>query len=35
MNEQPTVLLGMDVIGSLDQLAIDDKRRELHLRPRS
>jgi len=32
--EEPAVLLGMDVAGSVDQLIIDYGARELHLRPR-
>lgn len=34
MNDQPALLIGMDIIGLLDTLVIDYKRRELHLRPR-
>jgi predicted aspartyl protease len=34
MTEEPALLLGMDVIGTLDQLVIDYKMRELHMRPR-
>lgn len=34
MNDDPALLIGMDVIGLLDTLIIDYKRRELHLRPR-
>lgn len=34
MNEDPALLIGMDIIGLLDTLIIDYKRRELHLRPR-
>lgn len=34
MNEEPALLVGMDIIGLLDSLIIDYKRRELHLRPR-
>jgi predicted aspartyl protease len=34
MNDKPALLIGMDVIGLLDSLIIDYKRRELHLRPR-
>ena len=34
MNDEPAMLIGMDVIGLLDSLIIDYKRRELHLRPR-
>lgn len=35
MNDAPALLIGMDVIGLLDSLIIDYKRKELHLRPRS
>ena len=35
MTKEPALLIGMDVIGLLDSLVIDYKRRELHLRPRS
>lgn len=34
MTEDPALLIGMDIIGLLDTLIIDYKRRELHLRPR-
>lgn len=34
MTDQPALLIGMDIIGLLDTLIIDYKRRELHLRPR-
>jgi predicted aspartyl protease len=34
MNDAPALLIGMDIIGLLDTLIIDYKRRELHLRPR-
>jgi predicted aspartyl protease len=34
MNDKPAMLIGMDVIGSLDKLVIDYKQRELHLRAR-
>lgn len=34
MTEEPAVLIGMDIIGLLDTLIIDYKRKELHLRPR-
>lgn len=34
MTDDPALLIGMDVIGLLDTLIIDYKRRELHLRPR-
>lgn len=34
MNDRPALLIGMDIIGLLDTLIIDYKRRELHLRPR-
>jgi predicted aspartyl protease len=34
MNDQPALLIGMDIIGLLDTLIIDYKRRELQLRPR-
>jgi hypothetical protein len=30
----PALLLGMDIIGLLDSLVIDYRRRELHMRPR-
>jgi predicted aspartyl protease len=35
MTDQPALLIGMDIIGLLDVLIIDYKRRELHLRARS
>lgn len=34
LSEDPALLIGMDVIGLLDTLIIDYKRKELHLRPR-
>jgi predicted aspartyl protease len=34
MTEEPAMLIGMDIIGLLDSLIIDYKRKELHLRPR-
>ncbi|WP_331068249.1 retroviral-like aspartic protease family protein [Steroidobacter sp.] len=34
MNDQPALLIGMDIIGLLDTLIIDYKRRELLLSPR-
>jgi predicted aspartyl protease len=34
MNDDPALLIGMDIIGLLDTLIIDYKRRELHLRVR-
>ncbi|MET0535727.1 MAG: retropepsin-like aspartic protease, partial [Steroidobacter sp.] len=34
MTEEPALLIGMDIIGLLDTLVIDYKRKELHLRPR-
>lgn len=34
MTEAPAVLIGMDIIGLLDAVIIDYKRRELHMRPR-
>jgi hypothetical protein len=34
MTDTPALLIGMDIIGLLDSLVIDYKRRELHLRPR-
>lgn len=35
LTEEPALLVGMDIIGLLEQLVIDYKRRELHLRLRS
>ena len=35
MTDTPALLIGMDIIGLLDVLVIDYKRRELHLRARS
>ncbi len=34
MTNEPALLIGMDIIGLLDSLVIDYKRKELHLRPR-
>jgi predicted aspartyl protease len=34
MTDEPALLIGMDVIGRLDSLIIDYKRKELHLRAR-
>lgn len=34
LTREPTLLIGMDVIGALDTFIIDYKRRELHLRAR-
>jgi hypothetical protein len=35
MTDASALLIGMDIIGLLDSLVIDYKRRELHLRPRT
>jgi predicted aspartyl protease len=35
LTQKPTLLIGMDVIGSLDTFVIDYKRRELYLRAKS
>jgi predicted aspartyl protease len=35
LTREPTLLLGMDVLGLVDTLVIDYKLRELHIRPRS
>jgi hypothetical protein len=35
LTRKPALLIGMDVIGSLDTFVIDYKRRELYLRARS
>ncbi len=35
MTDQPAILIGMDMIGLLETLIIDYKRRELHLLPRA
>ena len=35
LTRKPALLIGMDVIGSLDTVIIDYKRRELYLRARS
>ncbi len=34
MSSEPALVIGMDIIGLLDTLVIDYKRRELHLKPR-
>jgi predicted aspartyl protease len=34
LTREPAMLVGMDVIGSLDALVIDYKMREMHIRPR-
>ena len=34
MEKEPALLIGMDVIGSLDTLIIDYRMRELHMRAR-
>ncbi|MBL8267954.1 aspartyl protease family protein [Steroidobacter sp.] len=34
MTDAPALLIGMDIIGLLDTLIIDYKRREIHIRPR-
>jgi predicted aspartyl protease len=34
MTDEPALLIGMDIIGLLDSLIIDYKRKELHMRPR-
>jgi predicted aspartyl protease len=34
MRDVPTLMIGMDIIGLLDQLVIDYHRRELHIKPR-
>jgi predicted aspartyl protease len=33
LSDQPALLIGMDVLGSFDELAIDYGRQQLHLRP--
>jgi predicted aspartyl protease len=35
MNDEPAVLIGMDILGLLDTLVIDYKRMELHIKRRS
>ena len=34
LTEQPVILVGMDILGVLDQIIIDYRTRQLHLRPR-
>jgi hypothetical protein len=34
-SDEPTILIGMDVIGLVDTLVIDYLRKELHIKPRS
>jgi hypothetical protein len=34
MTRDPAMLIGMDVIGTLDTLVIDYKTRQIHMRPR-
>jgi hypothetical protein len=34
MTDAPALLIGMDIIGLLDSLVIDYRRRELHMLPR-
>jgi predicted aspartyl protease len=34
MDDEPALLIGMDLIGLVDQLVIDYRRRELHIKPR-
>jgi predicted aspartyl protease len=34
MNDEPALMIGMDLIGLVDQLVIDYRRRELHIKPR-
>lgn len=34
MTDRPVLLLGMDILGLVDTLVIDYRRRELHIRPR-
>jgi predicted aspartyl protease len=34
MNDEPALLIGMDLIGLVDQLVIDYRRREVHIKPR-
>jgi predicted aspartyl protease len=34
LTNEPALLIGMDIIGLLDSLVIDYKRKELHMRPR-
>ena len=34
LTDEPAMLVGMDVIGTLDQLVIDYRMRELHMRPK-
>lgn len=34
LSEEPAIVIGMDVIGLVEQLVIDYRRRELHIKPR-
>jgi hypothetical protein len=35
LNAEPALLIGMDVLGVLEKVNVDYRRKELHLRPRS
>ena len=35
LGNEPAILIGMDILGLLDTMVIDYRRRELHLRPRT
>jgi hypothetical protein len=35
MGKEPGLLIGMDIIGLMDTVVIDYRRRELHIRPRT
>jgi hypothetical protein len=34
-NEEPTILIGMDILGLVDTLVIDYQRKEVHIKPQS
>ena len=33
LGDEPAILIGMDILGLLDTLVIDYRRREMHLKP--
>ncbi|MEO6184661.1 MAG: aspartyl protease family protein [Steroidobacteraceae bacterium] len=35
LNDEPALLIGMDILGLFDTLVIDNRRQEMHIKPRS
>jgi hypothetical protein len=34
LNDKPALLIGMDILGVFDTLVIDNRRQEMHIKPR-